>query len=324
MKHLRCSFAAMLQGVALMVFIALAIPATAAEAVVVPATADEKAPRKDMVLKGDATCTRCHNESADYPVLSIAKTRHGMTGDARTPGCTSCHGESDSHVNKPAGAKERPKPERNFGKKATTTAAVQNGACLSCHQSGQRMNWQGSQHQSADVPCAACHQVHTGEDKVRAKTTQAETCFACHKEQRAQINRVSSHPVLEGKMSCSSCHNPHGAVGPKQLVKNTINETCYTCHAEKRGPFLWDHPPAREDCGNCHVPHGSIHTPLLKARGPWLCQECHVAQMHPSTAYSGTGIPPLGRAQQVLANNCMNCHSQVHGTNHPSGARKTR
>jgi DmsE family decaheme c-type cytochrome len=108
------------------------------------------------------------------------------------------------------------------------------------------------------------------------------------------------------------------------LVKATVNETCYTCHAEKRGPFLWEHPPAREDCTNCHTPHGSIHTPLLKARAPWLCQQCHLAPMHPSTAYSGTGVPPRGAAQQILANSCMNCHSQVHGTNHPSGPRNTR
>jgi DmsE family decaheme c-type cytochrome len=310
---------------ALTILQALAI-AFCLAAVSSPATAQDaaKAPRQDMVLKGDAKCTRCHDESEEYPVLAIAKTRHGMTGDARTPTCTSCHGESATHINKPEGVKERPKPERVFGKKSATTADSQNGACLTCHQSGLRMNWQGAQHQSADVPCAACHQVHSAKDKVLAKTTQPEVCFTCHKEQRAQVNRPSHHPIMEGKVSCSSCHNPHGSVGPKQLAKTTLNETCYTCHTEKRGPFLWEHPPAREDCTNCHVPHGSIHTPLLKARGPWLCQECHLAQFHPSTAYSGTGIPPRGATQQVLANNCLNCHSQVHGSNHPSGARKTR
>jgi hypothetical protein len=66
---------------------------------------------------------------------------------------------------------------------------------------------------------------------------------------------------------------------------------------------------------------------MLKARAPFLCQQCHLAQFHPSTAYSGTGLPgdaiPSG-AQQLLGKNCMNCHSQVHGSNHPSGVRKTR
>jgi hypothetical protein len=26
----------------------------------------------------------------------------------------------------------------------------------------------------------------------------------------------------------------------------------------------------------------------------------------------------------VLGKNCMNCHTEVHGSNHPSGARQTR
>ena len=139
--------------------------------------------------------------------------------------------------------------------------------------------------------------------------------------------RPSTHPIREGKMSCSGCHNPHGSNGPKLLTKNTVNETCYTCHAEKRGPFLWEHAPAREDCTNCHKPHGSVNASLLKQRVPWLCQQCHLTAFHPSTAYSGTGLPgatlPSG-AQQLLGKGCTNCHSEVHGSNHPSGVRKTR
>ena len=107
------------------------------------------------------------------------------------------------------------------------------------------------------------------------KATQPEVCFTCHKTQRAQTHRISTHPLDAGKMACSDCHNPHGSTGPKLLVKNSVNETCYTCHAEKRGPFLWEHQPVIDDCTNCHTPHGSTNAPLLKARPPWLCQECH-------------------------------------------------
>ncbi len=61
--------------------------------------AQDKA-RKDLVLKGDAQCTRCHDAGDDYPVLAIGKTRHGTTADGRTPTCTSCHGASETHVNR--------------------------------------------------------------------------------------------------------------------------------------------------------------------------------------------------------------------------------
>lgn len=272
-------------------------------------------PRKDMVLRGDAQCTRCHNEGDEYPVLAIGKTKHGTVADQRTPGCTSCHGESHLHVNRPPDAKERPKPDRMFGKHAKTPIAERNGACLTCHQGGARMSWQASAHGRGDVACSSCHKVHTQHDTVRDRHTQTDTCFTCHKEQRVQMNRPFHHPVIEGKMSCSSCHNVHGD-NPKQLVRDSVTETCFTCHMEKRGPFVHNHPPVQEDCAICHQPHGTTISNLLKARPPFLCQECHSHTSHPTQA----GNLPIGRSTSTnvlgsVARGCLNCHTNIHGSN---------
>lgn len=277
----------------------------------------------------DAVCTECHDES-DGHALTLYQTPHGLRADGRTPSCQNCHGESKAHVDNAAKADPRPLPEVVFGdskEKHASAPANQSKACLTCHESGKRMHWKGSVHDNEDVACTNCHEVHTANDPVMDKLAQTEVCLDCHKKKRAELHRPSAHPVLEGKVACSDCHNPHGSNGPTLLAAATLNETCYTCHAEKRGPFLWEHEPAREDCGLCHKPHGSVNDNLLKNRAPWLCQQCHLAQFHPSTAYSGTGLPgastPSG-AQQLLGKNCMNCHPQVHGSNHPSGVRKTR
>ena len=293
-----------------------------------PAAAQESgsaAPTPHEVIR---TCTKCHDETEKYPVLSILKSKHAVMADARTPfadkACVTCHGPSEAHLEKPEEGAARAPSDVDFRVRAAPPVAEKNAVCLRCHEGGPRIHWKGSTHEFGAVACTACHTVHAGQDPVLGKVTQSDTCFTCHQEQRAQIFRPSSHPIREGKVTCSECHAPHGSTGPKLLVKGTVNETCYTCHAEKRGPFLWEHAPVREDCTLCHTPHGSIHAPLLKNRGPWLCQQCHLAQFHPSTAYSGTGLPGGAPAQQLLAKNCMNCHSQVHGSNHPSGARKTR
>ena len=82
------------------------------------AWAQDPAP-KDRVLNGDAKCTRCHDENDSFPVLAIAKTKHGTRADARTPTCTSCHGESESHINKPASG-ARPKHDITFSKTSRT------------------------------------------------------------------------------------------------------------------------------------------------------------------------------------------------------------
>lgn len=272
-------------------------------------------------------CTKCHDETETHPVLAILKTPHGRRGDPRTPfagdACSSCHGPSDDHARSEPG-KVQAMPTVSFGPEHPSPVAKQNEVCLGCHKGGLRLNWPGSMHQNQNIACVSCHDIHAIEDPVLAKETQPTVCFVCHKTQRAQLVRNSHHPVLEGELGCSSCHNPHGSAGPKLLKEVTLNETCYTCHADKRGPFLWEHAPVREDCTNCHTPHGSNYQRLLKVGVPWLCQQCHSVQYHPSTAYSGTGIPPMGAAQQLIEKGCLNCHSQVHGTNHPSGVRKTR
>ena len=97
-----------LRATALALAAVLAAPALAQPAV--KTAAAEPTARKDLVLRGDAKCTRCHDEGDDFPVLAIGQTRHGVKADGRTPSCTSCHGESDRHVNKPEGVKDRPAP----------------------------------------------------------------------------------------------------------------------------------------------------------------------------------------------------------------------
>lgn len=284
------------------------------------ASADDggKAKAKDLALKGDAVCTRCHDETEAYPVLSIGKTKHGTVADGRTPTCTSCHGASESHIKKPEGMAERPSPTVVFGEKTKTPAAERNAACLTCHRGSNRMLWSGSAHEQQDVACTSCHQVHSQHDKVRDKTTQPEKCFTCHKDKRAEISRPSRHPIKEGKVACSDCHNPHGSAGPKLMARDSVVETCYTCHAEKRGPFIWNHPPVSEDCSICHNPHGTTTPKMLKQRPPFLCQECHEPGSHQGMVPSVQSGAPVLAKEGTFARGCVNCHTSIHGGNSPA------
>jgi len=278
-------------------------------------------------------CLGCHDEDAKSPVLPILATQHAVKADGRTPlaqqyECQTCHGPSAAHTeDEDTSAAIRFSPD--------LPAGPQNEVCLGCHQGGDRINWQGSVHATSEVACASCHSIHVLEDPVMVKDRRPDTpvnrggqiavCFQCHADKRAQIHKTSSHPLRDGVMECSDCHNTHGSMGPTNLTKPTLNETCFTCHAEKRGPFLFEHAPASEDCSICHTPHGSNHPKLLTARVPQLCQSCHVAGFHPSTAYGGPtpgGMPVIDR--RVGAMGCLNCHVEVHGSNHPGGARFTR
>ena len=290
---------------------------------------------KDLFLKDDAKCTSCHDEGDGPKVLHIGKTKHGTTADGRTPTCTNCHGDSAAHLKGGApGAKVRPKPDVVFAAKGGSSADAQSASCVSCHKKDtKRSHWEGSAHQSRDVACTNCHTLHVAKDKVLSKATEFEVCFSCHKEQRAQVNRPSHHPVMEGKVACSDCHNTHGSVGPKLVKRDTVVDTCFQCHAEKRGPFVHNHEPVSEDCGNCHNPHGTVAESMLKVRAPFLCHSCHtphggfIPQIIGSQV---TGLKPttpngLGKGTTNVSQGraCLNCHTEVHGSNNPSATNPT-
>lgn len=286
--------------------------------------------------EASAKCLKCHEEQMEV----MKKTAHAVTADPRTPACTSCHGGSAQHLANPM----KNRPDRAFKGKFAVTSAEASGVCLTCHQRDSKQAlWDGSAHPGADVACSSCHKIHTDHDRVRVKATQSDVCFTCHKEQRAQMNRPSHHPLAEGKMSCADCHNVHGSAGPKLVKRDSTNDTCYTCHAEKRGPFVQSHEPVNDDCATCHNPHGSSVAGMLKARAPILCQQCHTPHVAGAVgavggqsgvfppAVSGQGTSEVNSTSSGLntvniwqGRSCLNCHTQVHGTNNPTPQRMFR
>ena len=266
---------------------------------------------------GVEVCADCHQDKVE----NMKASPHGQSADPRSPfgreGCETCHGPGRLHF----------QTEGNCIISMTgrygESVEQRNAICLDCHTSGKRMHWFGSTHEAEDLACVSCHSIHKRHD-VTERTAQTEVCYTCHQNIRAQNFRVSRHPTRENKVICSDCHNAHGSAGPAALHQFTINENCYTCHAEKRGPFLWEHQPVSEDCTLCHNVHGSNHPALLIKPGPQLCQQCHSAlaggaRTHISRFLDYTNQTDPNRARFVVAANCANCHSNVHGSNHPSG-----
>lgn len=303
---------------------ALVWPALAA------AQADAAQPRPDQYSnKGADTCLACHDdESATYSAKALFKSKHAQRGDKRAPfgagglQCEACHGPGALHSrNKRASA------INTFKADSTVPLAERNQVCMSCHEGTARTAWHASAHERGNVACTDCHKVHREHgDPMLAKASESQACLTCHKSQRADFHKPSTHPLLGGRMSCSDCHAPHGSVAQASLAKGTLNQTCFSCHADKRGPLLWEHAPVAEDCSLCHTPHGSVRPALLAKSAPLLCQSCHSSAGHPSVARTSAGLPggKAGGVAFTVAGSCMNCHTQVHGSNHPSGAKLLR
>ena len=272
---------------------------------------------------GEKQCYSCHRNIKKVYLSDI----HGkvFTNYPRTvlgeKGCEACHGPGREHKIIADDIDYKGSMKIEAFKKDVGSWAEKNKICLRCHERGQRTHWQGSLHEMSELSCLDCHTIHSSD-----KRGGTEVCLTCHRQKRAQLQRSSHMPLREGKMTCVSCHNPHGTLHPAMLKKASINENCYSCHAEKRGPLLWEHAPVRENCASCHDPHGSNNPSLLTMKVPYLCQNCHMPFLaHPRDLYDRGDLSASQPASPFFAGKaCLNCHSLVHGSNHPSGARFTR
>jgi DmsE family decaheme c-type cytochrome len=264
-------------------------------------------------------CKSCH-KSQDRSYLAGRHGKiftHNPRNEQEARGCQACHGAGSRHT-QVVGELDYSGPLHIRAFKDPATVEESNKVCVGCHENGARMHWRGSAHDVQGVVCTSCHTIHS-----ESPVPTMEVCASCHKTQRARLQRSAHMPLRERKVTCMDCHNPHGGVGPGLLKTASVNETCYECHAEKRGPNIFEHPPVRENCANCHEPHGSNHANLLRKKLPYLCQECHSVRGHVGTLYDGSDLDNPA-VRQLRGKACTNCHSRIHGSNHPAGARYQR
>jgi DmsE family decaheme c-type cytochrome len=266
-------------------------------------------------------CLLCHKKY----IGAFGKTIHAKIfvsrkGNLLGSACETCHGPMVRHL------RGKTRKERNSSVVSfkSISQKKKDYICLQCHDRGSNDYWQGSLHEMSDVTCSDCHYILKKRSKRGPYISENpnKTCFQCHRGIRAKFRRASHMPEKERKVLCSNCHDAHGGPGDSLLKRPTVNETCYQCHQEKRGPNIWEHPPVRENCSNCHDPHGSNFKALLKLKPPYLCQQCHMNEFHPSSIYEGSDL--ANNEERIIEKSCLNCHSVIHGSSHPSGARFQR
>ncbi len=271
--------------------------------------------------KGADSCLACHGKGTEHDATGIFDNIHGRRDLTNGPfaglQCEACHGPLGDHMRTPRAGKSR-EPMLSFSAQSPLSSEQKDSVCLSCHQDQQRMDWHHSDHQQAEVGCTSCHQVHLSQDRMLSETAQTQACSQCHLSVRQAFHQLNAHPVNSGQMQCTDCHNPHASLATAKDTDGLQGQGCVDCHGDKRGPFLWEHAPVSEDCSNCHTPHGGINAKLLKERLPQLCLNCHQPQDHPIG--SGQQHPLSGNSLFLQGQSCLNCHGQIHGSNHPAGS----
>lgn len=299
-------------------------------------SAPAAAPAGRAVAPESEICKGCHSAYVE----GYQATKHGQKGNVKGPDCVSCHGQSALEHAKQGGGRG---VGGIFGFNNKAIPAEKKAAvCLSCHEGNRHLTfWDSGKHKKNDVSCNNCHTLHGTPGagatvalrqpnpsvtpyQTTSRQLQYETCTSCHKQIRSQLLKPSHHPIIEGRIACTNCHNPHGALSKAMINSESVRELCISCHTEKRGPFMWEHPPVEENCLTCHNAHGSNHNRLLAEKAPNVCQDCHDAAQHPGTVYDGSGgftpVPPRNviPSTRLIARGCVNCHNNLHGSNAPA------
>ena len=173
---------------------------------------------------GASVCAGCHADKMD----SLKSGPHGVRldkikGVPLEKACETCHGPGSLHAG--AGGDKNSPDFNTIRNPAKLRAGDSAEICLSCHAGDKkRMFWSGSAHEGKGVACASCHKVHGANDHLLKSKGENELCGYCHRDVKAALIKRSKHPLRDGamadgqgKMACSSCHNPHGAQGEKLI-----------------------------------------------------------------------------------------------------------
>lgn len=233
------------------------------------------------------SCLFCHANQPDHVPGTLNSFRmEGLQGI----GCERCHGAGGDHI---AWWQDRPPPSLADKGKADTTivnparlpAEARDSICQQCHLQGIQRPDRRGRHQDefrpglnlADFWSVAF--LSSSDDSRQKVVGQVE-----------QMESSQCYQASAGRLSCFSCHDPHGE--PNADTKGAFyRQKCLTCHEPARGGRDCSEKQAvrmvkGDRCAECHmakvgntdIVHASItdHRTLRKAddvpasRGPSL------------------------------------------------------
>ena len=190
-----------------------------------------------LTLPVDPGCLHCHTSGA---VTALPDARNHYAGEPFARGgisCASCHGDATAHV--ASGGKVH---MMNID---ALEPARRDSVCLNCHLEGQA---------AVDRRGKRIETFRPGDDLF------GTTVYFAYKGESGSGGRATSQweALLKSvckrrsgdRMTCTSCHDPHGSPAPDERVA-FYRQKCLACH--NGAGFADKHHAENPDCTVCHM-----------------------------------------------------------------------
>jgi predicted CXXCH cytochrome family protein len=197
----------------------------------------QSAKEMPLTLPVDPGCLHCH-ASAAAPSLPDARN-HYAAAPFRYGGitCEACHGDAAAHL---ASAGKAKMLDLN-----ALESVRRDSICLNCHLEGQAAVDRQGKHSQDFRPGDslfdyALYFVYGAENGSGGRATSQWEALLKSACLRKSANR----------MTCITCHNPHGSPAPEARVA-FYRQKCLQCH--NTAGFAASHHPENQDCTACHM-----------------------------------------------------------------------
>lgn len=190
-----------------------------------------------------------------------------------TIGCERCHGPGGGHVaamhqNTPG----KTEVDLQIVNPARLTGERREAVCTQCHLLGEAVILRYGRGFFDFRPGDALHDVF-------AVYTKGQTDAETGQHAVSQVEQMHASRCFQasaGKLTCVSCHDPHGTPSP-ETRETFYREQCLKCHTEQACSLPLSEretPPALDSCIHCHMPRAKAldvpHTSASDHRIPRL------------------------------------------------------
>ncbi|MGH2574951.1 MAG: tetratricopeptide repeat protein, partial [Ignavibacteria bacterium] len=221
-------------------------------------------------------CLNCHNSYAEHIEYTDNLFKSNIPLGI---GCERCHGPGELHV-KFQTERAMEKKDKSISKEIDRTIMnqkhlepnLQMDVCFQCHLQGNIHVFKEGRKQTDFRPgmkLTDVKKVYFHDD-----INKGDFRVASH---GARLSMSECFKKSEGKMVCTTCHNPHEPV--QTLSRQFFNNKCLTCHsASALSPSSKkaDHRE-KSDCVSCHMRQGGTsNVPHVNFTDHWIRKEIKI------------------------------------------------